>query len=109
MQANITTEHSAMKSGARIPTTRTAGLASGLAGSSEQDRLLEMQRKEVQSLRKALGKIAHQTYYLLSFLSLKKKKNVKLKDNCSTSVSSFFFLLILSSCHSNSRTDSSLP
>ena len=74
MQANITTEHSAMKSGARIPTTRTAGLASGLAGSSEQDRLLEMQRKEVQSLRKALGKIAHQPYYLLSFLSLKKKK-----------------------------------
>lgn len=59
-------------------------------GAGEQDRLVKMQSKETHSLRKALGKITHQTYYVSSFYF---KKNVKLRSNYSTFVSSFFFSL----------------
>ena len=53
-----------------FPTTKTAGLASGLAGRGKQDTRLEMQ-SEAQSLRKDLGKISHHT--LPSFFLFKER------------------------------------
>lgn len=71
MEANITPENSEMKSGAYVPNLSRPSIQLGRDGRTGHK--LEMQSEEVQSLRKALGKITHHTHCLPSFFLFRKR------------------------------------